>query len=105
MQDLLVGPRVSVDRDGTADRGGGQLVLRQDGLYVRTRGFERLLGALNAIDHVQLVDLARMRARVCTTDGRLWNVQSDQGEDLTAFFRQLESTAGRPGLLRHPPRI
>jgi uncharacterized membrane-anchored protein YhcB (DUF1043 family) len=101
----LVGPRVSVDRNGTADRGGGQLVVKQGKLLVRTRNLERLLGASVAIDHIQLVDLARMRAQVRFVDGQVWNVESEQGEDLTPFFKQVESTAGRAGLLHDPPRI
>lgn len=101
----VVGPRVSVDRNGTANRGGGQLVIKQGKLLVRTRDIERVLGALGAIEHIQLVDLARLRARVQLVDAQVWNVQSEQGEDLTAFFRQLESAAGRADLLRDPPRI
>jgi hypothetical protein len=101
----LVGPRVSVDRNGTADRGGGQLVIKQGKLLVRARNLERLLGASVAIEHIQLVDLARMRAKVRFIDGQVWNVESEQGEDLTPFFKQLESTAGRAGLLHDPPRV
>jgi hypothetical protein len=101
----VVGPRVSVDRNGTGDRGGGQLVVKQGNLLVRTRSLERPLSALSAIDHVQLVDLARLQASVRLTDGQIWNVQSEQGEDLTGFFRQVASVSGRPALLRDPPRI
>jgi hypothetical protein len=101
----VVGPRVSVDRNGTGDRGGGQLVVKQGNLLVRTRTLERALSALNAIDHVQLVDLARLQASVRLVDGQIWNVQSEQGEDLTGFFRQVATVSGRPALLRDPPRI
>lgn len=105
MEMELVGPRVSVDRNGTADRGGGQFVIKDGKLLVRTRNIERLLGASIAIDHIQLVDLARLRAKVRFVDGQIWNVESEQGEDLTAFFRQVESVAGRADLVRDPPRI
>lgn len=105
MEMELVGPRVSVDRNGTADRGGGQFVIKDGKLLVRARNIERLLGASIAIDHIQLVDLARLRAKVRFVDGQTWNVESEQGEDLTAFFKQVESVAGRADLVREPPRI
>src|SRR2546421_2477406 len=98
MEFELLGPRVSVDRNGTADRGGGQLLIKQGKLLVRTRSIERLLGASIAIDHIQLVDLARQRATVNFIDGQIWNVES-ANEDLTPFFKQVESVAGHAGLV------
>jgi hypothetical protein len=101
----LVGPRVSVDRSGTADRGGGQLVIKDGKLLVRTHSLERLLGSSIAIEQIELIDLARLQAKVSFVGGQVWNVQSEQGDDLTPFFKQVESASGREGLLRDPPRV
>ena len=100
----IVGPKVAVDRDGTSDAGGGQLLLKEGKLMVRASTIERPLGAVSAISEISIVDLARQRARVRFVDGVVWNIASE-GDEVYAFLKQVESAAGRPGLVAPPPKL
>lgn len=100
----LTGPRVRVEKLGTSDRGGGQLVVEQGMLLVRGKLRTRALGPLDGMQSLRFEESDGRSAQLRFQDDSHWTIEADE-PGLLDFAHQLEAGLGRSGLVTDPPRL
>ena len=101
----LTGPKVHVERIGTADSGAGQLIALGGDVLIRAVRQNRSLGSLAALHAIELQDRKGSVARLRFADGAVWLLTETRDDSLLPFLERVAERSLRPGLIAYPPSV